>query len=271
LKREREPGSFGASRHFSLPALEPPVTRWCILALLLTAACQRTRDVTVVATIPGLDSAAGPATDFAFVALPYNRDSLVAAFEGSATSPRPSTAALDTLFARYRAPFAAYTTLVAEAARYNDTLAALKQRLEGMPRTAPEYAAAYARWTGLRDTLRMIDSKAAQARAALEAARPAFVARSESLRTVIRNWQDSTYLGYDRAVDSIVRYRHREPVADTTDATGAAVVQLIGGPWWIYARSWDPADPNAEWYWNVPVTGDTVRLNASTGTNRPRY
>ncbi|HQR18383.1 MAG TPA: hypothetical protein PK948_08420 [Gemmatimonadales bacterium] len=247
------------------------MNRWSILALLLMTACQRTHDVTIIATIPGLDAAGGPASDFAFVALPYNRDSLVAAFEGRARTPRPSTDALDTLFARYRAPFAAYTALVAESARYNDTLAALKQRLDGMSRTAPEYTASYIRWTGLRDTLRSLDDQAAKARAALEAARPAFVAKSESLRTVIRNWQDSTYVGYDRAVDSIVRYRHREPVADTTDATGAAVIRLVGGPWWIYARSWDPADPNAEWYWNVPVTADTVRLNASTGLNRPRY
>lgn len=247
------------------------MNRWSILALLLMAACQQTRDVTVIATIPGLDSAGGPATDFAFVALPYNRDSLVAAFESRAATPRPATGALDTLFARYRAPFAAYTALVAESARYTDTLAALKQRLEGMSRTAPEYAASYTRWTGLRDTLRMLDTEAAQARTTLEAARPAFVAESESLRTVIRNWQDSTYIGYDRVVDSIVRYRHRQPVADTTDATGVAVIRLVGGPWWIYARSWDPADPNAEWYWNVPVSGDTVRLNASTGLNRPRY
>lgn len=242
-----------------------------MLAFLLLAACQRTRDVTVIATIPGLDSAGGPAAGFAFVALPYDRDSLVAAFEGRAATPRPSTDALDTLFASYRAPFAAYTALVAESARYTDTLAALKRRLEGMPRTVPEYAASYQRWTGLRDTLRTLDAQAAQARTALEAARPAFVARSESLRTLIRNWQDSTYIGYDRAVDSIVRYRHRPPVADTTDAAGAAVIRLNGGPWWIYARSWDPADPNAEWYWNVPVSGDTVRLNASTGLNRPRY
>ena len=147
------------------------MNRWSILALLLVTACQRTRDVTVIATIPGLDSAAGPAADFAFVVLPYNRDSLVAAFEGRAATPRPSTDALDTLFARYRAPFAAYTSLVAESARYNDTLAALKQRLEGMSRTGPEYAASYARWTGLRDTLRMLDSEAAKARTALEAAR----------------------------------------------------------------------------------------------------
>ncbi len=247
------------------------MSRWCILVLLVTAACDRTRTVTVVASIPGTGTSSGPAAGLAFVALPYDRDSLVAAFELRANSPRPATEGLDSLFARYRAPFAAYTALVTESTRYGDSLAALKQRLDGMSRTGTEYAGAYARWTSMRDTLQRIELQAAQARTALEAARPAFVARSESLRTVIRSWQDSTYRGYDAAVESLVRARHRESVADTMDLSGAATVRLRGGPWWVYARSWDPVDPNAEWYWNVPVTSDTVRLDGSTGLHRPRY
>ncbi len=247
------------------------MSRWCIALLLLSAACNPQRDVTVVASIPGLDAAGSPTAGFAFVVLPYNRDSLVAAFEARARTPKPDTGALDSLFAEYRAPFAVYTTLVAEATRYNDTLAALKQRLDTMSHALPEYQQSYVRWTGLRDTLNAIDTKAARARADLNAARPSFVARSESLRTALRNWQDSTYRGYDSVVDSLVRARHRQPVADTTDASGTAVVQLRGGPWWVYARSWDPNDPNAEWYWNVSVSSDTVRLDATSGLNRPRY
>ncbi|HEX5004596.1 MAG TPA: hypothetical protein VFV65_04730 [Gemmatimonadales bacterium] len=248
------------------------MSRWSIPMLLLLAACSRQRDVTVEVTLPGPPGAAGrPAAEFMFVALPYNRDSLVAAFEARARTPRPATEALDSLFARYRAPFAAYTALTAEVTRYGDSLAALKERLAGLPRTDAAYGAEYARWVALRDTLRTLDAEAASARATLEAARPVFVARSESLRTAIRHWEDSTYLGYDRAVDSLVKATHRISVADTTDAGGRGVVRLRGNPWWIYARSWDPADPNAEWYWNVPVTSDTVRLDARTGINRPRY
>lgn len=247
------------------------MSRWCIVLVLLSAACNRQRDITVVASIPGAEAAGSSTTGFAFVALPYDRDSLVAAFEGRASTPKPATAALDSLFAKYRGPFAAYTAVVAEVNRTGDSLTALKARLETMDRNSPEYGASYARWTGLRDTLRALDTQAARARADLNAARPMFVAKSESLRADIRHWQDSTYRGYDRAVDSIVRATHREPVADTTDASGTAVVRLRGGPWWVYARSWDPNDPNAEWYWNVPVAADSVRLDATTGVNRPRY
>ncbi len=247
------------------------MSRWYIVLLLLTAACDRPHTVTVVASIPGLDDAGARTPAFSFVVLPYNRDSLVAAFEARATTPKPATAQLDTLFAQFRAPFAAYTGIVAQADRLNDSLAALKARLEALPRTSTEYSDSYARWTGLRDSLSAIDKQAARARADLDAARPAFLAQSESLRVLVRHWQDSTYTGYDRAVDSIVRATRRKPVADTTDASGVALVKLSGGPWWVYSRSWDPRDPNAEWYWNVQVSADTVRLNAASGVNRPRY
>jgi len=247
------------------------VSRWFISLLLVAAACESSRDVTVIATIPGLDSAGTAAPGFAFIVLPYDRDSLVAIFEGRAATPRPATAALDSLFAQYRAPFAAYTALVAEAARYNDTLSSLRQRMAATPSTSPEYGKLFSRWMGLRDTMRTIDSKAARARADLQASRARFVTQSESLRAAVRTWEDSTYRGYDSAVTALVRARHREPVADTTGPSGHAVVHLRGGPWWVSARSWDPNDPNAEWYWNVPVTSDTVRLNASTGRNRNRY
>jgi hypothetical protein len=247
------------------------VSRWCIVLLLLTAACDRPHTVTVVASIPGLDAAGTPTPGFSFVVLPYNRDSLVAAFEARAATPRPSTDQLDTLFATFRAPFAAYTDIVAEINRFNDSLAALKAGLEGLSRTGPEYNASYGKWVLLRDSSRSLDKVAARARADLNAARPLFLAKSESLRAAVRGWQDTTYRDYDRAVDSIVRTTHREPVADTTDASGVAQVTLRSGPWWVYSRSWDPADPNAEWYWNVPVSSDTVRLNAASGVNRPRY
>lgn len=245
------------------------MSRWSILLVLLLAACERTRVVTVIAAIPGTGQAR--AANFMLVALPYDRDSLVAAFEARAARPAPATAALDSLFARYRAPFAAYTAILAETNRLGDSLAVRKQRLDTMPRTGAEYREAYAAWTALRDSLRALDLQVAKARAALEAARPAFVARSESLRAVVRAWQDSTYRGYDAAVDTLVQRSHRTPVADTTDAAGVATLELRGGPWWIYARSWDPRDPNAEWYWNVRVAGDTVLLDAASGQNRPRY
>ena len=98
-----------------------------------------------------------------------------------------------------------------------------------------------------------------------------FVARGDSLRLRVRQWEDSTYEGYDSIVAGLARRARREPVTDTTGADGWATFTLAPGRWWIYARCWDATDPNAEWYWNVPVTGDTLLLSSRTARRRPRY
>jgi hypothetical protein len=235
------------------------------------AACERPRVVIVTAAIPGPDSVDAPLADLAFVALPYDRDSLIAAFETRATTPRPHTEVLDSVFREFRAPFAAYTTVAREAERWNDSLRALKHQLDSLPRNSPGYTGLFARYAIIRDSLAAIDRRAARARFELERAREGFVATSEPLRAAIRAWEDSTYSGYQDAVDSILRTQRRDPVSDTTDAGGRATVQRPRGRWWLYARSWDATDPNAEWYWNVPLTSDTVHLDRRSGRSRPRY
>ena len=87
----------------------------------------------------------------------------------------------------------------------------------------------------------------------------------------MRQWEDSTYQGYDSIVQGLARRAAREPVTDTTGAEGWATLTLAPGRWWIYARSWDATDPNAEWYWNVPVDGDTLLLSSRTARRQPRY
>jgi hypothetical protein len=97
------------------------------------------------------------------------------------------------------------------------------------------------------------------------------VPRTESLRAVVRHWEDSTYRSYDSVVRHLAERRNREPATDTTDAQGWARFRLKSGRWWIYARSWDATDPNAVWYWNQPVSSDTVLLSSRNGKLQPRY
>ncbi|HTO72270.1 MAG TPA: hypothetical protein VMJ30_00560, partial [Gemmatimonadales bacterium] len=56
-----------------------------------------------------------------------------------------------------------------------------------------------------------------------------------------------------------------------TGADGRLSVRLPKGRWWIYARAPDPADPNAGWYWNVPVRGDSIELDPGSAEHRPCY
>jgi hypothetical protein len=246
-----------------------------LVALLVgfagVTACERPRDVAVRVSIPGPDSVETPVTGVGLVALPYDRDSVLAALQSSAATRRPDTTALDSLFRAFRVPFVTYTGTVQRTERVRDSLDRLRARLESLPRNTPEYREEYAGFSRLNDSLAAVQRRTELARQELDRARAEFVDRSESLRASIRQWEDSTYRGYDSITRNLAARRRQDPRTDTTGGDGWARFQLPPGDWWIYGRSWDATDPNAEWYWNLPVTGDTLLLSSRTGRQRRRY
>lgn len=242
-----------------------------LVAIAGLIACERPRDVAVRVSIPGPDSVETPVTGVGLIALPYDRDSVLAALEASAVTPHPDTAALDSLFRAFRVPFVSYTGTLQRTERLRDSLDLLRTRLDSLPRNTPEYRELYAEFSRLDDSLTAAQKRGERARQDLDRARAEFVDRSETLRVRIRNWEDSTYRGYDSITRNLAARRRQDPRTDTTGGDGWARFHLPGGPWWIYGRSWDATDPNAEWYWNVPVTGDTLLLSSRTGRQRRRY
>jgi hypothetical protein len=234
-------------------------------------ACEGSHDVAVRVSIPGPDSIETPASAIGLVALPYDRDSVLAALDAAASTKRPATAELDSLFAAFRGPFMAFSTATLRTTSLADSLAQVKSQLDSIPRNAPEYARLFATFERLSDSVAVAKRAAESARRALDQARADFVPRSESLRAVIRHWEDSTYRGYDSLTRALAARRRQDPQTDTTDARGWASFHLGPGKWWIYGQSWDATDPNQRWYWNLPVNGDTVLLSSRTGQRRPRY
>jgi hypothetical protein len=110
------------------------------------------------------------------------------------------------------------------------------------------------------------------ARRDMEALRTALEPRIALLRTAQRDWQDSAWRTYDSVTFGLIRRLARDPFADTTDAQGMArVTPPRPGPWWATMTAWDQGDPYTEWYWNVPLTGDTVRLTTANALHRRRY
>lgn len=92
------------------------------------------------------------------------------------------------------------------------------------------------------------------------------------LRAAQHAWQDSAYASYDSVTFALVKRIARDPFADTTDAAGVALVRPSrSGPWWITATTWDAKDPFSEWYWNLPLVGDTLRLTAANARHRRRF
>jgi hypothetical protein len=241
------------------------------VALLALAACEQPRDVAVRVSIPGPDTAETPVTGVGVVALPYDRDSVLRQLETRARTPRPPTAPLESLFAAFRGPFTSYSAATFRLSRLRDSLTTARSALDSLPRDAPVYGQTYAVFGRLTDSLEAAQQRAERGRTDLDRARREFAARGDSLRLRMRQWEDSTYRGYDSIVQSLARRAGREAVTDTTGADGWATLTLAPGRWWIYARSWDATDPNAEWYWNVPVDSDTLLLSSRTARRQPRY
>jgi hypothetical protein len=241
------------------------------LTVLASGGCQSERQVAVRVSIPNADSAETPAAGVGVIALPYDRDSVLASLEARARTPRPPTAALDTLFSQFRGPFTRYTRISYTLSTLRDSLDQLRQQLEDLSPGSAQFGDESDRIRSLADSVSRLEVRAEQARRALAQARTAFVRRSEPLRAAVRQWQDSTYRGYDSIVEGLARARGREASTDTTDNTGWAHFSLRPGRWWLYAQAWDTGDPNSAWYWNVPVEDDTVLLSSRTGRRRPRY
>lgn len=212
-----------------------------------------------------------PVPNLPVIVLPYDRDSIIAALEAKAPSPRPDPRVLDSLFQLFREPYAAYAAAAHRVEKLRDSLDGIKRRLDSLPRDAPGYREAYLRFGAGADSLAALERQRDQRRQSLERARRRLTPRIDSLRAAMRRWEAATYSGYDSLTSRLVRASGRQPISDSTDSLGRLRLQLARGRWWIYARSWDAQDPNREWYWNLPLTGDSVVLDDRSGRDRPRY
>lgn len=237
----------------------------------MAAACGDRRRVTIQVLVPDLAGAETPITGVVVAAIPYDRDSLIAAMESRATGERPHTQVLDSLFQAFHGPFLAFSRAAWEVERTTRSRDSVNQALSAVAPDSPAAAELTARREALDSSLGALAPLLERTRATLAAARDTLWPRIEQLRTAARQWQQVTFEGYDTAARALARRLMRTLSADTTDAGGWATLRLAPGPWWITARSPDPQDPNFEWYWNVRVDADTLRLRPATGRHLPRY
>jgi hypothetical protein len=242
-----------------------------VLVLLGLAACSGPQRFDVQVVLPGRGGALVPAPGVALIALPYDRDSVIAALEARATTPRPSTALLDSLFAQFRDAYTGFAAADFELRALQDSQAVAAKRLEGLDRKSPAYREGHTAFTAAARARAEAERRLAAADARKQAARAAFGPSADSVRLALKGWEDSTYGDYQRTTEGLARGSRVEAVTDTTGEDGHVTLSLKPSRWWIYARSWDADDPNAEWYWNVPVTGDSLLLSPANGRRRPRY
>jgi hypothetical protein len=228
--------------------------RRILILLCLTAACKAER-VALRVSIPNLDGVETPVPGLVLTFLPYDRDSVIASLEQKAP-PRPKARELDSLFAAFRGPFLALLEADRDQTRLTERVKTLS--------AGPERSL-------VEDSLRAATARLTGARAVMDRARATLWPAMDSLRAVMKQWERATYRPYDSIVSELVQDRMFNTVADTTDPMGWAIMHLPRGTWWVTARAVDLRDPNAEWYWNLPVKGDTLFLDPRSGRNRPRY
>jgi len=246
------------------------VPRWTPVCFLALAACGG-REVRIEVAIPGPDSVDAPVAHLGFVALPYDRDSVIALLEAKNPRPAAITRQLDSLFQQFRGPFVAYAREAYRVQSLEARLARLRLRMDSLPRSSPLYDSLYRAFSTGSDSVTQAHRRRDKAQHFLAAVRNDVSPGIDSQRQAMARWKDSAYRGYDSITKALGSGLGREPIADSTGADGTAVIRLPSGDWWIYARSWDAWDPNSEWYWNVRVTGDRVVLDRATGHRLPRY
>lgn len=205
------------------------------------------------------------------VALPYDRDSVLATFAARSPRPERESRQLDTLFAAFRVPFSVYAAAAYKLQALQRSLAYTKAKLDSLPRNTPAYDSLYKVFAAGSDSLPATQKRRDDAQRELSMARVKLSPAIDSLRQLMSRWEDSTYRGYDSITKQLGTGIGREPIADSTGSDGKVTLHLPRGEWWIYARSWDAWDPYSEWYWNVRVTGEKLALDRSNGKRQPRY
>jgi len=224
----------------------------------LLLGCGGPRRVTVRISIPDESGVVTPLAGVRVMLLPYDRDSIRSALTGAASTPRPPTERMDTLFQQFREPFGAYLRLAVH-----------RQRLERR-RDSAEAAGAGQVVTAAEDSLEHLAGPLEVARRRLDSARANILPEATRLRQALAAWEDDAFRAYDSITSAITRQLGRPAVIDSTGAAGWTTLTVPDGTWWVHARAVNVLDPNAEWYWNVPLSRDTILLTPANGRSQPR-
>lgn len=219
------------------------ISRWTVLFLSLLAACDSRLDVQVV--IPDAAGVPVPIEGMRIALVPWDRDSIMGEVESGMVLPRPHTDSLDRLFQAFRTPYREFLT------------------------TTATWHALTARSDAPTDSVAQADSARRAAATRLDLVRRRVQSAIREERARLRPWSELAGARFDTILAAISK--PWSAIIDSTGADGWVRLSVPSGRYWVVARAVSAQDPNAEWYWNLPATGDTIRLNHHTGRLRPRY
>ena len=228
-----------------------PRAAWPALAALAIAGCHQDARINVAAVWED----ARPIAELEILALPFNPDRILDSLATAAPTPPPMFAELVQEMRTYTIPEDdPYAELNRPWLALRDSVEALSDTLMAMDRSAPAYAAGYARFRTLYG--RLADLAAARDRALREVngERVDLARRAAAAADSLRAWEYTAYAAYPEVAAEAVLASGREVVEGVTDKDGMVLLVLDPGRWWLVALTPDMTNPFMEYYWNVPVT-----------------
>ena len=214
----------------------------------------------VVQAMTEQEGQAAPIAGLVVRALPYDRDMIFDSLRAAYTTPEPEVpAALSALRDSIAAANQEWSRMNAVWASGRDSLRALSEEMQGMPRNNPRYLPMFNRYNALDREVNAAEQRSQAAFRRFEGLNARYASQAEETQAARTQWADAAYSDIDDIIDSRLREMRLREMADTTDANGIARFRgLRSGQWWIHARYDLPFD---ELYWNVPIQADgTVQL-----------
>lgn len=253
---------------------------WLALVLFgsLTMAACGPAQVVVTAEMEVEDPETGemvtrPITDMEVEALPFDRDQVFDSLEAAFPEPEPEIPEdLLTLQDSIRVAQEEWRALEAEWSALRDRLQGINEEMEPLARGEAAYVALYREFQDVEERLNAVDRQRQQAFERFTDLQGGFIARADSMNMVIQSWADEAFADAGDVFITKLEETGRDIVVDTTDAQGAAQLELPPGQWWVHARH---ELPFQELYWNVPITvegGDPMPLilNRENAQIRPK-
>jgi hypothetical protein len=240
---------------------------------LLLGACGG-NPVTVQVALGGDDpSDARPMSRLEVRLLPYDRDAIFDSLEAAHATPQPEVPA-DLLQLQEQIAQAQTEWQRAEAQwiAVRDSLRRISETMRGLSRAQPQYVVLFRAFQQLEPQEQALQRSSREAFQRFEQLQGTYAAQTEEVRMRRQQWGDEAFADVDRVLAQRIRELGREPLVDTTNASGVVTFRPRTGQWWVHARVPGSYD---EYYWNLPVQvqrGEPVelRLNEQNAEVRPR-
>lgn len=211
--------------------------------------------------------------DLEITVLPYDRDEIFDSLTAAAPTPQPEIPQ-ELLEQQTQVATAQNEWRQAEArwGELRDSLQKVSEAMEGFSRGEARYVALFREFNEMDAELGTMERRMNTAFARFDSLQKAGIERATAVRLEREAWGDEAFADVDQVISFKVAEAGVDPVADTTDATGVARIEVDPGQYWVHARYELPYN---ELYWNVPVTAARgepvqVRLTKENAEIRPK-